>query len=92
MNKIYSWLAQMLLAKIFPGSKTLLVAWATTIIGAINIFSSTDLWAQVCDTFHWCPQGSAAWGTAMMVLGEIIKLLRFATGQANGETKFLPNN
>lgn len=88
MNAFYSWIARMLLSKLFPGSKTLLVAWAGSIIGAINIITSTDVWTQVCDTFHWCPQGSAAWGTIMLIFSEIIKVLRFATGQENGEAKF----
>lgn len=89
MNKIYSWAARILLAKLLPGSKTLLVAWAATIIGAYNILASTELLQTLCSNIHLCVEGSRAWGTFMMVFAEIVKLCRFATGQTEMDPKFI---
>lgn len=88
MKSIYSWIARNLLYKVFPGSKTILAANAGTIIGIINIISTTDLWNQLCTSFGLCWTGSAAYGTLMLLFAEIMKLLRFATGQNHEDPKF----
>jgi hypothetical protein len=89
MNKLYSWAAQLLLSKILGGKKTLILGWLLTAFGAWNIVVNAEVIQSLCTSVHICLAGNATWGAITMVIGEITKVLRFATGQSYGDEKFL---
>ena len=89
MNKLYSWAADLLLSKVLGGQKTLILGWLLTAFGAWNIVVNAEMIQNLCNTVHICLAGNATWGAITMVIGEITKLLRFATGQGYGDPKFL---
>ncbi len=89
MNKLYSWAAQLLLNKILCGQKTLILGWLLTAFGAWNIVVNAEMIQNLCNIVHICLAGNATWGAITMVIGEITKVLRFATSQSYGDEKFL---
>lgn len=89
INKLYSWLANILLSKILGGKKTLILGWLVTFLGAWNVIVTTEAVQSLCDTAHICLQGNATWGWICMMIGELTKLLRFATGQDYGDKRFI---
>lgn len=89
MNKIYLALARTIIGKLFPGLKTIGLGWITTVMGILNVLATTDIFQRLCESAHLCIEGSAAHGTIMIVIGELMKIFRFATGLENGEKQFV---
>jgi hypothetical protein len=88
MNKLYSWVAQLLLSKILGGKKTIILGWIVSILGAWNIIASTENVQALCETQNICLAANATWGWISVTIGEIMKVLRFATGQEYEDPKF----
>lgn len=90
MNKIYAKLAAFLLGKLLGGQKTLILGWASTILGVIQLIFSTDLMSKLCDGYKICLEGHPVFGAIFIALGELTKLVRYATGQDYEDPRFKP--
>lgn len=90
MNKIYAKLAAFLLGKFLGGQKTLILGWATTILGIIQLVFSTDTMHKACELYNICLEGNPVFGAIFIALGELTKLVRYATGQDYKDPRFKP--
>lgn len=89
MNWIYAKLANILLSQILGGKKTLVLGWLLTIIGGWNVVITPEMLDKLCTVTHLCLSTNPTWGWITMAIGELTKLLRFATGQDYGDKRFI---
>ncbi|MBK9721408.1 MAG: hypothetical protein IPO78_07275 [Saprospiraceae bacterium] len=61
----------------------------THCIWCLDIVINAEVIQNLFNTVHICLAGNATWGAITKVIGEIIKVLRFATGQSYEDEKFL---
>lgn len=89
MKKIYSLIASKLLGRLLGDKKTIILGWILTGIGAIEVLASTGNLQALCENANICLEGNAILGSILSVSGQIAIILRYATGQAYGDTKFI---
>lgn len=89
MKKLYSLLASKLLGKLLGDKKTIILGWTLSAIGAIEVLLSTVNLQALCQNANICLEGNPILGSIIGVAGQIAIVLRYATGQAYGDTKFI---
>ncbi|MBK6546383.1 MAG: hypothetical protein IPG12_14095 [Saprospiraceae bacterium] len=88
LQKLFSFLASKIFGGIAPKQKTMILGWLTTIVGTFSILFSTESVQKLCEQNIICLDGNAVWGGVLVVIGVLIKILRFVTGQEYGDRRF----